>query len=50
MTGAVNLSACRFDEDTVWPDPELLPEDFDAHYSADLSSLQDDEDVSISDY
>lgn len=38
-----NLSACRFDEGTIWPDTEKLPEDFDSTYNYDLSSLQDDE-------
>lgn len=47
---AENLSACRFDEDTVWPDNEYLPEDFDSKYSSDLSSLQDDDDYEPSDY
>ena len=41
---AENLSACRFDEETVWPDNEYLPEDFDSKYSSDLSSLQDEDD------
>ncbi len=45
-----NLSACRFDEETVWPDNEYLPEDFDTKYSSDLSSLQDDDDYQQSDY
>lgn len=45
-----NLSACRFDEETVWPDNEYLPEDFDTNYSSDLSSLQDDDDYQQSDY
>ncbi len=45
-----NLSACRFDEDTVWPDNEYLPEDFDTNYSSDLSSLKDDDDFEQSDY
>lgn len=45
-----NLSACRFDEETVWPDDEMLPEDFDGKYSSDLSSLNDDEDFGPSDY
>ncbi len=45
-----NLSACRFDEDTIWPDNEYLPEDFDTKYSSDLSSLQDDDDYQQSDY
>ncbi len=38
-----NLSACRFDEGTIWPDADKLPEDFDSTYSYDLSSLKDDE-------
>ncbi len=45
-----NLSACRFDEETVWPDNEYLPEDFDTSYSSDLSSLKDDDDFEQSDY
>ncbi len=47
---AENLSACRFDEETVWPDNEYLPEDFDSNYSSDLSSLQDEDDYQQSDY
>ena len=50
FTTAVNLNACRFDEDTVWPDNEYLPEDFDTSYSSDLSSLKDDDDYEPSDY
>ena len=45
-----NLNACRFDEDTVWPDNEYLPEDFDTSYSSDLSSLKDDDDYEQGDY
>ena len=45
-----NLSACRFDEGTIWPDVDKLPEDFDSTYSYDLSSLQDEEDKSEPDY
>lgn len=44
LSGAFNLNACRFDEETVWPDPDMLPEDFDATYSDDLSSLKDEDD------
>ena len=47
---AENLNACRFDDSTIWPDPEYLPEDFDSSYSDDLSSLKDDEDYEPSDY
>lgn len=45
-----NLNASRFDDTTVWPDNEYLPEDFDSSYSDDLSSLKDDEDYEQSDY
>lgn len=45
-----NLNACRFDDTTVWPDNEYLPEDFDSSYSDDLSSLKDDEEYEVSDY
>lgn len=50
LSMAENLNACRFDEETVWPDNEYLPEDFDTKYSSDLSSLQDDDDYQQSDY
>ena len=50
FSAAENLSACRFDEDTIWPDNEYLPEDFDTSYSSDLSSLKDDDDFEQSDY
>ena len=45
-----NLSASRFDEETVWPENDYLPEDFDGTCSSDLSSLKDDEDYEPSDY
>ena len=45
-----NLNASRFDEETVWPDNEYLPEDFDSTCSSDLSSLKDDDDYTESDY
>ena len=45
-----NLNASRFDDSTIWPDNEYLPEDFDASYSDDLSSLKDDEEYETSDY
>lgn len=47
---AENLNASRFDDTTIWPDNEYLPEDFDSSYSDDLSSLKDDEDFESSDY
>lgn len=45
-----NLQACRFDDGTMWPDTDKLPEDFDSSYSYDLSSLKDDEEEQSSDY
>lgn len=51
FAGSYNLSACRFDEETIWPEAQMLPEDFDSTCSDDLSSLRDDdEDGSASDY
>ena len=50
FSAAENLSASRFDDTTIWPDNEYLPEDFDSSYSDDLSSLKDDEDYEASDY
>lgn len=50
LTNSYNLPACRFDSDTIWPDPELLPEDFDTNYKDDLSSLKDDDDYVNNDY
>jgi uncharacterized protein YjbI with pentapeptide repeats len=45
-----NLNASRFDDSTIWPENEYLPEDFDSSYSDDLSSLKDDDDYEVSDY
>lgn len=51
LSTSYNLNACRFDEGTVWPDDDMLPENFDGMYSSDLSSLQDDDDENqVSDY
>lgn len=50
LSMAENLSASRFDDETVWPDGEYLPEDFDSSYTDDLSSLKDDDDYEQSDY
>ncbi len=51
FAGAYNLNACRFDEETIWPETEMLPEDFDSTYSDDLSALKDeDEESSVEDY
>ena len=45
-----NLDSCRFDESTIWPDEEKLPEDFDCTYNYDLSTLRDDEEGQNEDY
>lgn len=50
FAGSYNLIACRFDEETVWPEQEMLPEDFDSTYNDDLSSLKDEEDSAVGDY
>jgi uncharacterized protein YjbI with pentapeptide repeats len=39
-----NLDMCIFNSYTMWPDSDKLPEDFNAEYIEDLSSLKDDED------
>ena len=50
FSASANMSACRFDEGTVWPDADNLPEDFDSTYNYDLSSLQDEEDAQTNDF
>lgn len=46
LSTSYNLNACRFDDGTIWPDNDMLPEDFDGMYASDLSSLKDDDDES----
>ena len=48
LTASVNLHASRYDDDTIWPDDDMLPEDFDVTNHRDLSALQDDEDEVVS--
>lgn len=51
LSTSYNLNACRFDEGTVWPDDDMLPDNFDGMYASDLSSLQDEDDENqVSDY
>lgn len=50
FAGSYNLNACRFDEETIWPEQEMLPEDFDSTYCDDLSSLKDAEEKSPEEY
>ena len=37
-----NLSAARADETTIWPDNEMLPDDFDTNYSKDNEDGEDE--------
>ncbi len=50
LTAAENLSSARYDSDTVWPDDDMMPSEFDTAYKDDLSSLKDDEDSMVEDY
>ena len=50
LTAAENLNSARYDNDTIWPDDDMLPEGFDMACSDDLSSLKDDEDSMVEDY
>lgn len=47
LSGSYNLSTCRFDEETIWPEAVMLPEDFDSTYFEDLSSLKDNDDANL---
>lgn len=48
FTIAVNMSMCKFDSYTVWPDSSDLPDDFDSVYVADKTD--DEEEISSPDY
>lgn len=50
LSASKNLTACRFDDTTIWPDPELLPEEYDTSFSKDLSALDDDDDYRVEEY
>lgn len=50
LYASVNLSSARYDNDTVWPEDDLLPEDFDGICKDDLSALKDDDDTVAGDY
>ena len=47
FSASENLAATRADETTVWPDNDLLPDDFDTNYTKED---EEDESESISDY
>jgi uncharacterized protein YjbI with pentapeptide repeats len=42
FTLALNMSMCKFDSDTVWPDSSDLPDDFDAEFIPDKTDEGDD--------
>jgi len=48
FTLSVNMSLCKFDNYTVWPDSSNLPDDFDSEYVTD-SIADDDDDISSPD-
>lgn len=48
FTVSINMSLCKFDGYTVWPDSSNLPDDFDSEYVAD--SIEEDDDVPSGDY
>lgn len=50
LSGSENLSACRFDDTTIWPDNDMLPEDFDTTSTKDLSALEDEDEPVNQDY
>ena len=49
FTASLNLAATRADDTTVWPDTDLLPDDFDTNYSKD-NNEEDEEESQVSDY
>ena len=40
LSASENLPSARYDSDTVWPDDDLMPEDFDTVCRDDLSALK----------
>lgn len=48
FSASANLSATRADDTTVWPDNDLLPDDFDSNYTKD--DLEDEDEVANLDY
>lgn len=49
FTLSVNMSLCKFDNYTVWPDSSNLPDDFDSEYVPD-SVIDEDDDTPSGDY
>ncbi len=45
-----NMNAIRFDEATVFPEIDMLPDDFDSTYTRDLSSLEDEDEGDSGEY
>ena len=47
FSASLNLSATRADDTTIWPDNDLLPDDFDTNYAKEG---EDEEEESAQDY
>lgn len=47
FSASENLAATRADDTTIWPDNDMLPDDFDTNYTKED---EEDESESISDY
>lgn len=48
LSTTLNLIECIFDDSTIWPDEDMLPDKFETGYQSDLSSLIDDEEEGFS--
>ena len=48
FSASLNLSATRADDTTIWPDNDLLPDDFDTNYAKE--DEEDEEGNAISEY
>ncbi len=48
FTASLNLSATRADDTTIWPDNDLLPDEFDTNYSKE--DEEGEEENTVSDY
>jgi len=49
LTLSVNITSCKYDKDTIWPESDKLPYDFEPSYESDLALLEDDDDESADD-
>ena len=47
LSAVENLASARYDNDTSWPDPDMMPNDFDSDCQDDLSALKDEEEAPV---